>query len=257
MITAGIDLGAKTTKAVILSDGKVIGRSMVLTGFEQEEAADRALADALAQAQASKSDIGTIVATGAGRKAVPWVQADVTEVSADARGMVFLVPTARTVIDIGAEEARAIKCTPEGKVAAFVVNEKCAAGAGTFVEAMARALELRLEEMGPLSLTSTVAVPMNAQCTVFAESEVISLIHQKTAKPDIVRAVHDAIASRTISMARRLGAEKDVALIGGLAHNVGFIDALRRGLELEVVVPSDPEFIGALGAALVAQDAAA
>ncbi len=253
MITAGIDMGAKTTKVVILSDDQVVARSLVLTGFEQQEAADKAMADALSQANIAKRDIQKVVATGAGRKAVPWIKENVTEVSADARAMAILLPNVRTLIDVGAEEARAIKCTRDGKVAHFVVNEKCAAGAGTFVEAMARALELKLEEMGELSLRSTTTVPMNAQCTVFAESEVISLIHAKTDKPDIARAVHDAIASRITSMVRRLGFEKDIALIGGLARDAGFVDALQRGLEAEVLVPADPEFVGALGAALIAR----
>ncbi len=253
MITAGIDMGAKTTKVVILKDDTVVARSLALTGFEQQETADKAFADALAQAKISKNDIQRIVATGAGRNAVSWIPQNVTEVSADARAMAFLCPDVHTVIDVGAEEARTIKCAPSGKVADFVVNEKCAAGAGTFVEAMARALELELQDMGELSLQSTTAVPMNAQCTVFAESEVISLIHQNTPKADIVRAVHDAIASRIVSMCRRVGMAKDIALIGGMAHNIGFVDALRRGLEADVLIPPDPEFVGALGAALIAR----
>ena len=254
MITAGIDMGTKTTKVVILKDNQVVAKSLVLTGFEQQEVAERAMSEALAQAKLSRDNISRMVATGAGRKAVPWVQGNVTEVSADARAITFLFPKVRTLIDVGAEEGRAIKCTPEGKVAAFAVNEKCAAGAGTFVEAMARALELKLEEMGELSLKSTTAVPMNAQCTVFAESEVVSLIHAQTPRQDIVRAVHDAISSRIVSMARRVGVETDIALIGGVAHNVGFVDALKRGLESDVLVPSDPEFVGALGAALIAKE---
>lgn len=254
MITAGIDMGAKTTKVVILKDDEVVARSLVLTGFEQQEAADKAMADALSQAKIAASDIQQMVATGAGRKAVSWIKENVTEVSADARAIAFLHPNVRTVIDVGAEEGRAIKCTSAGKVADFAVNEKCAAGAGTFIEAMARALELRLEDMGEMSLQATTAVPMNAQCTVFAESEVVSLIHAKTPKPDIVRAVHDAIASRITSMARRVGVEKDIVLIGGVAYNVGFIDALKRGLEADVLVPADPEFVGALGAALIAKE---
>ena len=254
MITAGIDMGAKTTKVVILRDDKVVARSLVLTGFEQQQAADRAMAEALAQAKISKGDIQKMVATGAGRKAVSWIKEHVTEVSADARAMAFLHPNVHTLLDVGAEEARAIKCTSQGKVSDFAVNEKCAAGAGTFVEAMARALELKLEDMGDLSLKSTTAVPMNAQCTVFAESEVVSLIHRKTPKPDIVRAVHDAISSRITSMARRVGVQNDIALIGGIAHNAGFVDALKRGLQADVIVPADPEFVGALGAALIAKD---
>jgi benzoyl-CoA reductase subunit D len=177
-------------------------------------------------------------------------------VAADAKGSLLLNRNLRTIIDVGAEEGRAIKCTAEGKVADFAVNEKCAAGAGSFVEAMSRALELPLEEMGEMSLRSKNAVAMNAQCTVFAESEVVSLVHAKTPKEDIVRALHDAIANRIVSMARRVGVEETVGLIGGVGYNVGFIDALRRCLEVASVwVPPQPEYVGAIGAAVAAAEA--
>lgn len=254
MITAGLDIGARTTHAVILKDDEILARASVLTGFEQQHAAGNALAAAMEEARIARGDIARIVATGAGRQAVTWADAGVTEISADARGITFLYSQVRTVIDIGAEEARVIRCTPDGRVADFAVNEKCAAGAGTFVETMARALEVSLEDMGELSRQSTAVVPMNAQCTVFAESEVVSLIHQKTSKADIVSAVHDAIARRTVSMARRIGAQPDIALAGGLARNAGFVDALKRGLGTEILAPSAPEFVGALGAALIAKD---
>ena len=156
------------------------------------------------------------------------------------------------MIDVGAEEGRAIRCTEEGKVMDFALNEKCAAGAGAFTEAMSRALEVEIEALGQMSLASTQAIPMNAQCAVFAESEVVSLLHAKVAKEDIARAVHDAIASRIVSLARKIGFEPDVVLIGGVAHNVGFVDSLQRALECEVVIPDDPEYMGALGAALAA-----
>ena len=165
-----------------------------------------------------------------------------------------MIPEARTVIDVGAEEGRGIKIEANGKVIDFAVNEKCAAGAGAFAEAMSRALEVSLEEFGQLSLKSDKSIPMNAQCAVFAESEVVSLVHAKTPKQDISRAVHDAIASRIVSMVRRVGINKDVVLIGGLAYNPGFVDALTRGLETEVSVPDNPEYIGAMGAAIVAAE---
>ena len=165
-----------------------------------------------------------------------------------------LYPDARTVIDVGAEEGRAIRCNPEGKVLDFALNEKCAAGAGAFTEAMSRALEVNIEEFGSMSLQSENAVPMNAQCAVFAESEVVSLIHQRTPKADIARAVHDAIASRITSMVRKIGFEPDVVLIGGVANNPGFLDSMRRDLETEIMVPDNPEFVGALGAALAAAE---
>jgi benzoyl-CoA reductase subunit D len=141
-----------------------------------------------------------------------------------------------------------------GKVVDFAINDKCAAGAGAFVEAMARALEVKLDEIGPLSLQASKAVPMNAQCAVFAESELVSLVHAKTPKPDMARAIHDAIADRIVSMVRRVGMEPEVVLIGGVARNVGFIQSLGRGLDMEVKLPADPEFVGAIGAALVAAE---
>ena len=139
----------------------------------------------------------------------------------------------------------------------FGINEKCAAGAGAFIEAMSRALEVDINMMGELSQKSTKKIPMNAQCTIFAESEVVSLIHQKTAKEDIIRAVHDAIADRNTSMVRQIGIEKEVALIGGVAKNLGFVDSMNRNLGFDLLVPNDPvspEFVTALGAAVVARD---
>ncbi len=256
MITAGIDIGAKTTKVVVLKDDEVVGRGLAVTGFDQEVAAREALEEALGQAGLRWDDVARIVATGAGRKAISFAHDDVTDVGADARGAAFLHPAVHTVIDVGAEEGRGIRCNQTGRVLDFAVNEKCAAGAGTFTEAMARALEIALEEMGPLSLQAQNPVPMNAQCVIFAESEVVSLIHARIPKADIVRSVHDAIASRIISMVRRVGVEPDVMLIGGLAYNVGFVDSLKRGLGIEVVVPEYPDFVGALGAALVGREQA-
>ncbi len=167
-----------------------------------------------------------------------------------------MVPSANTVIDLGAEEARAIKLNPEGKISDFAVNEKCAAGAGSFVESMSRALQTTVEEMGPLSMKFTKQVPMNAQCVVFAESEVVSLIHQQTAKEDIARAVHDGISNRISSMVRRVGVIDDVVVIGGPARNIGLIQSLRDDLAKDVIVPEDPDFVSAIGAAIYAAEIA-
>ncbi|MBI2303968.1 MAG: CoA activase [Chloroflexi bacterium] len=256
MITAGIDMGAKNLKVVILRDGQVIASSLIRVGFDTQEALDEGLQHALAEVGLSKGDIQRVVATGAGRNSVPGADDAVTEVRADSAGITHISPTIRTVIDVGAEEGRAVRCNAQGKVVDFAINEKCAAGAGAFTEAMARALEVPLEELGALSLKSQQTVPMNAQCAVFAESEVVSLIHARTSKEDIARAVHDAIASRITSMARRVGVEKDVALVGGVARNKGFVDSLRRDLDMDILVPPDPEFVGALGAALIAAQGA-
>jgi predicted CoA-substrate-specific enzyme activase len=253
MITAGIDIGIKTTKVVILSDDKILASSQVLTGWEPQQAGERALDAALAETHGSRHEIVRLVATGAGRQSFTLAQRHVTEITANARALAFLHPEVRTVIDVGAEEARALKCAADGRVLDFAVNEKCAAGAGIFIETMARTLEVPLEEMGALSLQAAGTATLNSQCTVFAESEVVSLIHAQTPQAEIVRAVHEAIAGRVASLARRVGNEPAIALVGGVAHNVGFIDALVRELGMEVLVPRDPEFIGALGAALLAR----
>jgi len=255
MITAGIDMGSKTVKVVIIRDGEIIGKAKTLAGFEAGGAAEQAFAQALDEAGIAIDDVEAIVATGAGRKNAPYSTRDITEVGGDARGVIRLFPSARTVLDVGAEEGRAIRCTEDGKVLDFALNEKCAAGAGAFTESMSRALEVPVEELGPMSLKSTKSIPMNAQCAVFAESEVVTLVHLKTPKPDIARAVHDAIASRIVSLARKVGYEPDVVLIGGVAHNPGFVDSLERALECKVIIPENPEFIGAYGAALAAAEA--
>lgn len=254
MITAGLDIGAKRIKAVIVSDGKILSQSIVETGRDKAQVAQQALNEALNKAKLSQGDVKHIGATGAGYKLVPFADKLVTVVGADARGALWLFPSVRTVIDVGGEEARAMRCTPEGKVADFTTNEECAAGAGTFIETMSRAVEVSAEEFGKMALKSTQSIPMNAQCAVFGESEVVSLIHAKTAKADIARAVLDAIAGRIASMTRTVGVTKDVLLVGGVSRNVGFVDSLNKCLELEVMMPKEPEFVGALGVALIAAE---
>ncbi len=252
MITAGIDMGAQVVKVVVLKDGQVLARSMANTGFEPLEAAQNALDEAIKQAKISRDDIQSIVSTGAGRKAVTFADKALTEVTADAKGTTWLVPSVRTIIDIGAEEARGISCDAEGRVLDFAKNDKCAAGSGAFVETMARALEVKVPELIEISFKSTKEAPINATCAVFAESEVVSLIHAKVEKADIAHAIHDAIASRVSSMVRRIPVEKDIALIGGVANNAAIVDIMKKHLEVDIVVPENPQFVSALGAALSA-----
>lgn len=252
MITAGIDIGAENTKVVLVKEGReILAQSTVPTGFDQQAAAEEALRRALLQAGVSLPEVKCFTATGAGRNAAPFATAEVTEVSADARGACFFLPAARTVVDVGAEEGRAIRCDARGGIKDFAINEKCAAGAGAFIKAMAWALEVSIEEFAALSLKSTRNIPMNAQCVIFAESEVVSLIHARVPQEDISRAVHDAIADRIASMVRRVGIEPAVVLIGGVARNIGFAESLRRTLGVDIQIPPQPEYITALGAALV------
>ncbi len=252
MVTMGIDIGAKTVKVLVLKDGEVLAKDIAIGGLEEKKVAIELFEGVLKKAGLSRNDVACVVATGAGRKSAPYFDDEITEIGAAAKGAHFLFPSVRTIIEVGAEEGRGIRCGDGGKVIDFVINEKCAAGSGAFTESMSRAMEVSIEDFARLSLKSTKSIPMNAQCAVFAESEVVSLVHAKTAKEDIARAVHDALAERVVSMVRRVGIEKDVALIGGMARNPGFIDSLQRSLEFEVLVPQDPEFVGALGAAIAA-----
>lgn len=256
MITAGVDIGNKYAKVVVLKGNKVLARQSRLTGFELKKAAEAALVAALEEAGLFREQLDGVFSTGAGKSEFGLPDENITEVGADARGAWFLVPAVRTVVDVGAEGGRAIRLDGSGRVLDFAINEKCAAGAGSFTESMARVLEVDVTEMGPLSLKSTRLVTMNTQCAVFAESEVVSLIHARTSKEDIARAVNDAMASRIVSMTRRVGVEKEVVLIGGVAQNVGFVKALSEGLELTVIIPEAPEYVTALGAACAAREKA-
>ncbi len=257
MTTIGIDVGSKNVKIVILRDGEIIGVGTREGGFEQAKVTDELLAETLADAGISQEDVISICSTGAGRKVVEFAKETVTEVSAGARACFELYPDVKTVIDVGAEEGRAIRCGERGKVEDFAVNEKCAAGSGSFTESMARALELKVEELGPLSMKSSASVPMNAQCAVFAESEVVSLLHANTPKQDIAKSIHDAIASRIVSMTRRVGLNKSIVLVGGMARNIGFVDSLNTALEDAVQIPENPENITAYGAAIIAAERSA
>jgi len=256
MIAAGIDCGAKNTKTVILRDGEIIGRGSVSTGFDQEKAVADSLEKAVQAAGISRDDVGKIFGTGSGKDAVKIADDTVNDIKAMSRGAFYFFPSTKTVADVGAEEGRAAKVNEKGDPDDFAINEKCAAGAGAFIEAMGRALETPLEEMGPLALQSDKEIPMNAQCAIFAESEVVGLIHAKTEIQDISKAIHDSMASRIVSMIRRIGVNEDVVMIGGVAYNPGFVEAMRRELKLEKIhIPENPEFGAAVGAAVIASEA--
>jgi len=250
--TAGIDMGIQTVKVVILKDNAVVARAKASSGFEPVKSAEQAFYEGLKTAKLAKEQVTQILATGSGMDMAPYATGNVSMMGADAKAGVYLFPAARTIIDVGAEEARAVKCDERGIMIDFVVNERCAAGAGTFIEAMARALEVKLEDLGPLSLKAERASPINASCVIFGESDVVSLIHRQESKPEIARAVFDAMADRVSSMVHRLGINPEVIVVGGVAKDVGFIESLKRKLGVNISVPEYPEYVGALGAALTA-----
>lgn len=253
MINVGIDVGAKNIKIVLVKDKEIIAKGLVLSGFEAKDSTVELYRKLMNEANVTEEQITNITSTGSGRKAVDFATKSVTEISAAAKGATTLYPNVHCVIDVGAEEGRSIRCDSNGKIIDFALNEKCAAGAGAFIESMARALEVSIEDFGNLSLQSEREIPMNAQCAVFAESEVVSLLHSKTDKKDIAKAVNDAVASRITSMTRKVGYEKDIELIGGMSKNIGFINALKKGLETEIIVPENAEFVAAYGAAIYSE----
>ena len=254
MITAGIDVGNQTAKIVLLAGDGVVAHVMVPVAGNARLAAERGLEQALAAAGLTRDTIAAATATGVGRNVVAFATGTASEISCNAKGAVWLYPEARTVVDIGAENFRGSTCDDLGDVVDFVTNDKCAAGVGSFLEAMAKALEVSLAEMGPLSLRSTKELGISTTCAVFAESEVISLVHRGLSKVDILRGIHDSIASRTSSALMRIGVEEQVVMVGGVAKNVGVVESLQRMLGFEVTVPDNPHIIGALGAALRARN---
>jgi benzoyl-CoA reductase subunit D len=257
MFVAGIDVGSRYIKALIINDSKkIIAKKKLPSSFENRSLIKNLIKDLSGEVGIDFNQIKKIGITGSGRDTVDIEGIFSSEVMSAGKAVYYLYPEVRTIIEVGAEESRAIKVNSCGKVVDVVVNEKCAAGTGTFVELMARTLEISLEEFGKMALQSESRIPMNAQCIVFAESEVVSLIHSGVDRKDIARAIHDAIASRISAMARRVRVEPEVALIGGLANNPGFVFALKSNLEIDnLLIPEEPQYIGAYGASLIALDA--
>ncbi len=252
---AGIDIGSLSTEAILLdAEGTEAGSAIVATGASTKKACEEALSRALGEAGSAPSAIVFTVSTGYGREMVPSADLAVTEITCHARGARHLFPQARTVLDIGGQDSKVIRLTPDGKVADFAMNDKCAAGTGRFLEVMARTLEMDLEEMGPRSLLSRKTVAVSSMCTVFAESEVISLIASGTPPEDIARGIHLAIADRIAALAERVGMASPAVMTGGVAKNPGARRALEGKIGFPLLVPEEPQLAGALGAALIARE---
>ena len=251
---AGIDIGSTMTKALLIDDGGAV-LSVVKgpTGPEHRSLADEVMRTALDHAGLRLDDVSCIVATGYGRMNVPFADRQITELTCHARGVYSLIPGARTAIDIGGQDAKCMKLS-NGKVINFAMNDKCAAGTGRFLEVMARALDIELEDMGGISLRSTRKVQVSNLCTIFTRQEVVARLSEGERLEDVLAALHDALASRVAALARRLGIECDVVLTGGVALNVGMVRAMGEYLRYELLVPPDPLITGALGAALLARD---
>jgi predicted CoA-substrate-specific enzyme activase len=252
MYFAGVDIGSTMTKVVIM-DEEVLASVIGPTGAEHRRLAYRVMEEALERANLSFDEVSYIVATGYGRINVPFADKQITEITCHAKGVSSLFPTVHIAIDIGGQDAKGIKISG-GRVIDFVMNDKCAAGTGRFLEVIAEALGLKLEEMGEVSMKSKNKAKISSTCTVFAEQEVVSRIAEGTLIEDILAGLHDAIASRIYRMAERLKIERDVVVTGGVAKNIGVVKAMEGYLGFPVLVPQEPLLTGARGAALLGKE---
>jgi predicted CoA-substrate-specific enzyme activase len=251
---AGIDVGSLSTDCVIINEKEeILSYSITETGASSTEAAEKSLEEALARLAVQREAVKNLVATGYGRISVPFADKRVTEISCHALGAYKLFPDTRTVVDIGGQDSKVIRVGPGGKVLDFTMNDKCAAGTGRFLEVMASKLQVPLGEMGSLSVVANGEVRISSVCTVFAESEVISLVAQNHPKEEIIRGIHRAIVNRVWSMVKTLGVEREVTMSGGVAKNRGVVAFLEEKLGHPIHVYEEPQIVGGLGAALHAK----
>ena len=256
MIVGGLDIGSATGKAVVVKDGNVVGTSLVVATANPGNTADQVMNEAVRQAGLSSIDhLDNIVCTGYGRLNISFAEENISEISCHAKGAHWLAPSIRTVIDIGGQDCKVISLSDKGKVLDFKMNDRCAAGTGRFFEAMARALCCGLEGISAMDNQGEEPCIISNQCSVFAESEVVTLVNEGIDLKSIIAGINLSVASRLTSMARRVGVVDDVTLTGGCSKNDGLARALEKKLDIEVKkLPQDPQLVGALGAAIFAAE---
>ncbi len=248
----GVDIGAVSAKAVLLREDVILAYEVLDTGSNIGRIADKVVKKVLEKARIDFNDLNGIVATGYGRISVPFADKKVTEITCHARGVHHLIPEVRTIIDIGGQDSKGIRVDEAGNVIDFVMNDKCAAGTGRFLEVMSKALELKIGDLGSISLESKETCQISSVCTVFAESEVVSLRAEGKAREDIIAGIHKSIASRIGAMISQIGKEEIVVLTGGVAKNKGVVKTMENELKTSVSIPDNPQITGALGAAILA-----
>jgi len=250
---AGIDIGSTMTKIVIINESGIVSQVIGPTGAEHRRLANKVMEQALTQGGITFDDLTYVVATGYGRINVPFADKQITEITCHAKGVASIFPTAKTVIDIGGQDAKGIKIVG-GKVVNFVMNDKCAAGTGRFLEVISDALGLGLQEIGPLALQSKTKIRISSTCTIFAEQEVLSKLADGAPIEDILAGLHEAIAGRVFRMAEKMKIERDVVMTGGVAKNVGMVQAMENHLGYPVLVAEEPLLTGAIGAAILGRE---
>ena len=254
MLVAGIDIGAATAKVVLLNENGICSYAVLPTGFDVVRIGHEIMNVSLKKIGLQMKDIEYVVSTGYARNMVPFKKKAMTEILCHAKGANYLLPEVRTIIDIGGQDSKVIKIDERGAVLDFVMNDKCAAGTGRFFEVMAGVLQLDIGEMGPISIKSKNPSRISNTCTVFAETEVVSLRAEGKNRQDIVAGIHNAAASRIVTMGKSIGFMSEVMLSGGVAKNIGIKKFLEDKIEMNIVTPEEPQIVGALGAALFARE---
>ncbi|MCG8620321.1 MAG: acyl-CoA dehydratase activase [Desulfobacterales bacterium] len=259
MIYAGIDIGSITAKAALIRKRKdntlsLVAARIIPTGYNPAVAGENVYAAVLESAGLSPDNVAGVVATGYGRNAVAFADKAMTEIICHGAGAHFFNPEIRGIIDVGGQDSKAILLTSNGQVENFAMNDKCAAGTGRFLEVMAKALELDLYQLGPISLTAEKPVKISSICTVFAESEVISMIAGQESRENIIAGIHDATAARVAGLANKIGIKEPLVMTGGVAKNTGLVHALSQRLGMKIQVGDSPQENGAVGAAVLAAE---
>jgi predicted CoA-substrate-specific enzyme activase len=254
VITAGIDIGSSTSKAVLIDEKGILSYSILPTGAESVNAARRVMDDTLDKAGITAEAVSYILATGYGRVIVPFADETLTELTCHARGAHYLFPDVRTILDMGGQDCKAIRCDDAGRLLNFVMNDKCAAGTGRFLELTARVLGLSLDALGDLAIEAASAVKINSTCAVFAKSEVTSLIREGKDRRDVLAGLHSSIAGRVYNLLRGVGIEPQLAITGGVGKNKAIVLEIEKRAKLKCLIAEEPQIVGALGAALFARD---
>lgn len=252
MIAVGIDIGSITAKAALLKDGRLLGTLVRPTGYDHRDAGLRVFEDLLLQTGISRSAVDAVVSTGYGRSSIDFADKTVTEILCHGAGGYFLDPNIRGIIDVGGQDSKAILLDDQGRVAHFAMNDKCAAGTGRFLEVMARALEVDLDRMGEVGLKAVRPSKISSICTVFAESEVISMIARREKREDIIAGIHESAAARIAVLATRINIRPPIMMTGGVARNKGMKTALEKRLGFALTTGPFPQENGAVGAAVIA-----
>jgi predicted CoA-substrate-specific enzyme activase len=251
---AGLDMGSVSIKAALISEKQLIASSLIASGGNYKNGANKVMDDILTQASISFDQLAGLVITGLGADSAPFTARHVSDISCQAKGCHCLYPSARTVIDIGGQFTKAAKITPQGRIADFLMSEKCATGSGRFLQVIARILHVSLDDIGPLSLESENPVEFSTNCAVFAESETISRIAEGAKAEDILAGVHRAMAAKVSMLVKRLKLEPDVVLTGGGGEDQGLVKAIGDALKIKILVPEHPRLTAAFGAACLAQE---